>query len=252
MIPDILAKKNVEKLSMLTCYDYSFAGILDGLVDMILVGDSLGHVILGAESTKKVSMQDMLRHLSAVRKGAPNTFVVADLPFPVSQDTNEALTRARELVENGADAVKPEGNPQLVHELVQRDIPVMSHLGLLPQTAESFKVVGRTADEAELLIQQAQDIQHAGAFSVVLECVPAALARRITADLRIPTIGIGSGPDCDGQVLVLYDLLGLFPDFKAKFVRKYLNLQSLVREAVQSYTADVKNQRFPSEEESFK
>ena len=252
MIDELLAKKNQEKLSMLTCYDYSFARILDGLVDIILVGDSLGNVVLGEQSTRAVMIEDISRHLRAVRRGAPNTFIVADLPFSASYNKQEALTRARQLLEMGADAVKPEGKPELVQQLVHHDIPVMSHLGLLPQTAESFKVVGRRPDEAERLIEEARDIQKAGAFSLVLECVPAGLARQITADLEIPTIGIGSGPDCDGQVLVLYDLLGLFPDFQAKFVRQYLDLKTLVREAIERYSDDVKNHRFPSDEESFK
>lgn len=252
MIESIKKKKHSEQISMLTCYDYSFASILDGLVDIILVGDSMGNVVLGEQSTRQVTMEDIKRHLAAVRRGAPNTWIVADLPFSASRKMDTAVEQAIILMNIGADAVKPEGNPELVQALVESDIPVMSHLGLLPQTAESFKVVGRREEEAQQLLEQARQIEQAGAFSVVLECIPAPLAKRVTQEIDIPTIGIGSGPDCDGQVLVLYDLLGLFPDFKAKFVRQYLNLQTMVSKAVKQYTKDVKHHQFPSDEESFK
>jgi len=250
-VAQIQDKKGNEKLSMVTCYDYSFAGILDRRVDIILVGDSMGHVILGFEKTAHVRMEDILRHLGAVRRGAPDTFVVGDLVAGSYENADQAIRHAETLLEEGADAVKPEGKPEIVAELVKADIPVMAHLGYLPQTAERFTVVGRSRDEADLLLQQSKTMEQAGAFSLILECVPSSLAGKITRQLNIPTIGIGSGVECDGQVLVLYDLLGLFTKFKPKFVRRYLNLSFLVGKAVDQYVQDIKNKSFPAQEEEY-
>ena len=247
----IRACKGAEKISMITCYDYSFSRIIDGKVDIILVGDSLGNVILGYEHTAHVTMQDIVRHVSAVRRGAPNTFIVGDLPAGSYDSPAAALENACAILEAGADAVKPEGSPDTIRFLCGNSIAVMGHLGYLPQTAEKFSVVGRRQDEAGQLLQQAQLVQNAGAFGLVLECLPAQLAEKISLSLSIPTIGIGSGVDCDGQVLVLYDMLGLFTDFKPKFVRRYLNMAELVGDAVDDFVRDIKSFSFPAADETY-
>ena len=241
-----------EKISMLTCYDYSFAKALDDKVDILLVGDSLGSVVLGYERTSHVMLGDILRHLSAVIRGAKKTLIVADLPFGTYDTPEDAVSTARQLLDAGADAVKPEGQPEIIQALTAEGIEVMAHLGLLPQTAESMRVVGRQEEESERLVAEALAVQQAGAFSVVLECLPAALAEKITQTLEIPTIGIGAGDKCDGQVLVLYDMLGLFDDFQPKFVRRYLNLKEEIAKVVEQYSQDVKTGHFPSTKESFK
>jgi 3-methyl-2-oxobutanoate hydroxymethyltransferase len=250
-ITQIQKKKGDEKIAMITCYDYSFAKILDGLVDLILVGDSLGHVLLGHSSTAHVTMQDILRHVEAVRRGAPNTFIIGDLPAGSYESPESAIENAQQIMKAGADAIKPEGKPEIIQILTDKKIPVMAHLGYLPQTAEKFVVVGRKEEEAANLLQQALLVQQAGAFAVVLECIPAQLAKNISQKLDIPTIGIGSGVDCDGQVLVLYDLLGLYTDFKPKFVRKYLDLADLVNKAVKNYVKDIKSLSFPAKNEEY-
>ena len=249
--PDIIAKKSVEKIAMITCYDYSFARILDGRVDIILVGDSLGNVILGYESTTHVTMEDILRHVAAVRRGAPNTFLVGDLPAGCYETPEMAQKNARRILAAGADAVKPEGRPDIIQQLTERDIPVMAHLGYLPQTAAKFTVAGREKSETLNLKQQAIAVQQAGAFAVVLECLAAGLAGEISTALSIPTIGIGSGVNCDGQVLVLYDLLGLYTDFKPKFVRRYLNLAEIIGDAVHDYVYDIRSRSFPAKHEEY-
>ena len=248
---NLRALKSVEKISMITCYDYSFARIIDGKVNIILVGDSLGNVVLGYEHTAQVTMQDIIRHVGAVRRGAPNTFIVGDLPAGSYDSPKAALENARSILNAGADAVKPEGSPDIIQQLCENNIAVMGHLGYLPQTAAKFTVVGRREEEAEKLLEQARLVQEAGAFSLVLECVPAQLAAKISLSLNIPTIGIGSGVDCDGQVLVLYDMLGLFADFKPKFVRRYLNMGELVGDAVDDYVRDIKSLSFPAKHEEY-
>ena len=250
-ISDIIESKRHRKLSMLTCYDYSFARLLNGRVDMILVGDSLGNVILGYDRTTQVTMADMVRHIGAVRRGAPDTLIIGDMPAGSYDEFSSAIANARRLVDAGADAVKPEGRPKIVRALTDAGFSVMGHLGYLPQTAPAFKVVGRDDDEALQLQQDALGIQKAGAFSVVLECLPSATAKTLTAELTIPTIGIGAGAGCDGQVLVLYDLLGLFTDFKPKFVRQYADLAQQVRDAVDAYVHDVCENNFPGNEEEY-
>jgi len=249
-VQQLKAMKGKEKISMLTCYDYSFAKAIGGRADILLVGDSLGNVVLGYPKTRNVLMEDMLRHVGAVRRGAPEAFIVGDLPFGAYENEKDALGNARRLLEAGADAVKPEGKPEIVRALAKAGIPVMAHLGLLPQTAEKFGVVGR-GEEGEKLLKESKEMEQAGAFSLVLETVPASLAKKVTQSISIPTIGIGAGKDTDGQVLVLYDLLGLFEDFKPKFVRKYARLANVVRQAVVEYSIDVKKGNFPSREESF-
>lgn len=250
-VEEIKNKKNREKIIMLTCYDYSFARILDGKVDIILVGDSLGNVILGYDHTRHVTMSDISHHLRAVRRGAPNTFIVADLPANSYKTSREAITNAKILIESGADAVKPEGKPDIIKSIKKNNIEVMGHLGYLPQTAEKFKIVGRDEKEAINLKNECSEIEQTGAFCVVLECVPVNLAQEMSALVNIPTIGIGSGPSCDGQVLVLYDMLGLFTKFKPKFVRQYCHLSEEIRRAVENYSNDIRNNIFPSLEESY-
>jgi 3-methyl-2-oxobutanoate hydroxymethyltransferase len=250
-IQHIIRKKGVEKLSMITCYDYSFARAIHGRVDMILIGDSMGHVILGYDRTSHVSVQDIVAHLSAVRRGAPDTFIIADLPAGSYDTKQDAIKNAKILLNSGADAVKPEGSPNIVRALTSEGIDVMGHLGYLPQTAEKFRVVGREHEEATRLVKEAEKIANADAFSLVLECIPASLAAFITQNIAIPTIGIGSGVECDGQVLVLYDMLGLFTDFKPKFVRRYADMATLVANAVDAFVDDIKQKRFPSENEEY-
>jgi 3-methyl-2-oxobutanoate hydroxymethyltransferase len=250
-ISDIIKSKHHRRLSMLTCYDYSFARLLDGRVDMILVGDSLGNVVLGYDRTTHVTMDDMVRHIGAVRRGAPNTLIIGDMPAGSYEESEAAIANAQRLINAGADAVKPEGQPEIVRVLTNAGFAVMGHLGYLPQTAIAFKIVGRENDEALELQKQAKEIESAGAFCVVLECVPATAAKKLTAELTIPTIGIGAGAGCDGQVLVLYDLLGLFSDFKPKFVRQYANLAQQVRNAVDAYVHDICENNFPGNEEEY-
>ncbi|MBS3136360.1 3-methyl-2-oxobutanoate hydroxymethyltransferase [Candidatus Woesearchaeota archaeon] len=249
-IEKILRMKGKEKISVLTCYDYSFAMAIEGNADIILVGDSLGNVVLGYERTANVSMEDMLRHLRAVRRGAKNSLIVADMPFGSYENSKDAIQSAKKLIENGADAVKPEGMPGIVKELNKEGIEVMAHLGLLPQSAKKFSLVGKLQDDAERILREAKEMEKNGAFSIVLESIPAALASEITRKISIPTIGIGAGRECDGQVLVLYDMLGLYPNFKPKFARSYMNLKEDIRKAAADFSRDVKKGNFPDDKET--
>ena len=227
-------------------------------IDILLVGDSLGMTMLGYDTTLPVTMEMMLHHTAAVRRGAPEAFVIFDMPF-MSYHTgvDEAVRNAgRALQEAGADAVKLEGgaDPELIRRLVVSGIPVLGHLGLLPQsilTVGSYRVVGREAAAAEKLIAEARALEAAGAFAVVLECVPAELGRRVTEALRIPTIGIGSGPDCSGQVQVLYDTLGITPH-TPKHAKRFAEVGEAMRGALAAYAAEVKNGTFPAPENTFK
>jgi len=253
-------KKKGEKITMLTAYDYAMASVLDDVgVEMLLVGDSLGMVVLGYDSTLPVTMNDMLHHTKAVSRGTKNAMVVADMPFLSYQcSVDEAVRNAgRFLQEAGAHAVKLEGGRE-VAESVQRmtsaGIPVVGHLGLTPQSVQQFggfKVQGKDKTAAERIAEDAKILEDAGAFSIVLECVPAPLAQRITDSLSIPTIGIGAGAGCDGQVLVVNDMLGMYERFLPKFVKQYTNLNNSIREAVQQYIEEVKKGTFPDEEHSF-
>ena len=248
---DIVAMKGKEKITMLTCYDYSFASLMDGMVDILLVGDSLGNVILGYDTTQKVTMEDMLRHTAAVSRGAKNTLIVGDLPYQSYETKEDAAKNGRLLLKAGAHAVKPENKPEIAAALVMEGIPVMGHIGLLPQTAEKYTVQGRDEKAAQQLIKDAKALENAGAFSLVIESVPSALAREITEMVSIPTIGIGAGPSCDGQVVVSYDLLGIFNKFRPKFVKRYAQLDKAVKEAVAQYAKEVKSGAFPTKEFSF-
>jgi len=258
-IPDIIAKKGTEKISMLTAYDVSFARLLESQgVDMILVGDSLGMVVLGYESTVPVTMDEMIHHCKAVRRGS-SCFVVGDMPFLSYQvDIKEAITHAgRFIKEAGCDAVKLEGGLEVcdtVHAIVEAGIPVMGHIGLTPQTASQlggYKVQGKDVESARKMLKDAQALDEAGVFAIVLECIPDALAKSITASISVPTIGIGAGSDCDGQVLVTHDLLGMFDKFVPSFVKKYAELAPQMKEAIAAFVSEVKTGNFPDEAHSF-
>lgn len=253
------AKTSGRKLSMVTCYDYTFARLLsDSSVDAILVGDSLGMVMYGHSSTLSVTV-DMIRvHTEAVVRGAPNKFVVADMPFlSFRKGVSAALDTAHTLMSAGAHAVKLEGvdgHEDVVSHMAQSGIPVMGHLGLQPQSVNAyggFKVQGRDQRTAADIARQAKLLEELGAFAVVLECIPFQLGQEITESLKISTIGIGAGADCDGQVLVLQDLLGMNTDFKPKFARKFWNGATSIVEAVSQFDQEVKAKTFPTLEESF-
>jgi 3-methyl-2-oxobutanoate hydroxymethyltransferase len=248
-----------EKITMLTAYDYPTARIVeDAGVDIILVGDSLGMVVLGYDTTVPVTMDEMLHHTKAVRRGAPDTFIVVDLPFLSYATPQDALYNAGRLLKEGsADAVKLEGGEQYsetVRILTQAGIPVVGHIGLTPQTAAQlggFRVQGKDLDSAAKLNRDALALAEAGAIMLVLEAIPAKLAEKITQNLPIPTIGIGAGAGCSGQVLVIHDLLGLFDRFVPKFVKQYEKFGQLSVEAVKKYCREVKESVFPADDNSF-
>ena len=253
-------KASGEKLVMVTAYDAPAARIAaEAGIDILLVGDSVAMTTLGLPNTLPMTMAEMLHHAKAVRRGAPGSFVVFDMPFMSYQaDTAEALRNAaRALKEAGADAVKLEGGAEqcpLVEKLVSSGIPVMAHTGLMPQHVQAlggYKVAGRTEEEAARLVSDAKSLEEAGAFSIVLECVPAALGKQITDALTIPTIGIGSGPGCSGQVQVLHDMLGLGGDFLPRHAKRYADLGGAAREALARYANEVKTGKFPEENNSF-
>ncbi len=250
-----------ERITVLTAYDYAISSILDECgVDMILVGDSLGMVVLGYDTTLPVTMEDMLHHTKAVSRAALNSLVIADMPFLSYQVSPQlALANAgRFLQEAGAQAVKLEGGrdtAETVRKITSAGIPVMAHIGLTPQSIHQiggFKVQGKKEDAALRIIEDAKILEEAGAFSIVLELVPEKLAEEITKTISIPTIGIGGGVHCDGQVLVINDMLGLYDKFTPKHVKKYANLNPEIKKAVRSYITEVKNCTFPDIEHSFK
>lgn len=258
--PGIIAKKGVDKITMLTAYDASFARLLESAgVDMLLVGDSLGMVVLGYDSTVPVTMGEMIHHSAAVRRGAPNTMLIGDMPFLSYQvSKKEAIANAgRFFKEAGCDAVKLEGGREVckaVRAIVDAGMPVMGHIGLTPQTAGKlggFKVQGKDAQSARRLLKEAKALEEAGVFSLVLECIPDGLAKLISEAIDIPTIGIGAGVNCDGQVLVTHDLLGLFEKFVPSFVKNYINLAPEIKKAVSSFTAEVQEGSFPDADHSF-
>ena len=249
-----------EKVTMLTAYDYSTAKLMDNAgIEMLLVGDSLGNVILGYENTLSVTMEDMIHHTSAVARGAENAMVVADMPF-MSYQTSvyDAVVNAGRLIKEGhAHAVKLEGGKSVcpqIKAITEASIPVVAHIGLTPQSVNAFggfKVQGKDAENAERLVEEARAVQEAGAFAVVMECVPAKLAEYITSQVSITTIGIGAGAGCDGQVLVYQDMLGMFSDYKPKFVKKFADVGSIMTQAFSDYIKEVKDGTFPAEEHTF-
>lgn len=267
-VPDILQRKTaavgsqdkIQKITCLTAYDYPTARLLDEAgVDVLLVGDSLGMVVLGYENTLPVTIEEMLHHTKAVRRGAHRALVVADMPYgSYHTDNAESLRNAVRFVkEAGAEAVKIEGGErrlELIARLTEAEIPVMGHVGLTPQSVNAlggYRVQGKTPATAEQLLRDARAVEAAGAFAAVLEAVPRELAAQITSELRIPTIGIGAGPECDGQVLVVNDLLGLTFQQTPKFARQYANVGEAISKAVRQYCADVRGGSFPSDAESY-
>lgn len=245
--------KGIRNVVMLTAYDYQMAKILDKAgLDLILVGDSLGMVVLGFKDTKKVSMEDMVRHTEAVSRGVKSTLMVSDMPKGSYNRVEDALKNAGRLIDAGADAVKIEGNkPEIVKALTSTGIEVMGHVGLLPQEAEEYRVKGKSKDEAERIYQDAVELDGLGVFSIVLECIPSDLAKTITETVGSLTIGIGAGPHCDGQVLVLNDMLGLEEAFKPKHVKRYAQLNETVGSIVQEFIKDVQSGKFPTDKHSF-
>lgn len=253
-------KKRGEKIAMLTAYDFLIAKLLDEAgIDVILVGDSLGNVFQGHETTLPVTVDDMIYHAKAVCRAVKRAMVVVDMPFLSYQASLEEAIKncGRVLKETCAEGVKLEGGSEIidvVYKLTSIGIPVMGHLGLTPQSIHKFggyDVRGVDEKEAEKILNDAKELESAGAFSIVLEKIPSGLAKKITETISIPTIGIGAGPFCDGQVLVVYDMLGLFEEFKPKFVRRYAELSKIIRNAFENYISDVKSGKFPSESESY-
>ncbi|MDD2979417.1 MAG: 3-methyl-2-oxobutanoate hydroxymethyltransferase [Hespellia sp.] len=254
------AKEKGEKLSMLTAYDYSTAKLVDRAgINGILVGDSLGNVILGYEDTLSVTVEDMIHHGAAVARGAKNALVVIDMPF-LSYQTSvyDAVTNAGRLMKEGrAQAVKLEGGEEVcpqIKAITDAGIPVMAHLGLTPQSINAFggfKVQGKSEQAAKKLLSDAKKVEEAGAFAITLECVPAKLAKLVTETVGIPTIGIGAGNACDGQILVYQDLLGVFTDFTPKFVKRFANVGEVMTEAFRQYDKEVKEQSFPAKEHEY-
>lgn len=255
------AKKNGEKVTMLTAYDYSTAKLIDEAgIDSILIGDSLGNVILGYEDTLSVTMEDMIHHTAAVARGAKEALIVADMPF-MSYQTSvyDAVVNAGRLMKEGrANAVKLEGGASVcpqIKAITEAGIPVVAHLGLTPQSINAFggyKVQGKSEEAAKKLVEDALAIQEAGAFAVVLECVPAKLAALITQKLNIVTIGIGAGNECDGQVLVYQDMLGMFTDYVPKFVKQFAKVGDIMKQAFADYKKEVSEGAFPAQEHTYK
>jgi 3-methyl-2-oxobutanoate hydroxymethyltransferase len=251
-------RENNEKIVMLTSYDASFAGLVDDCgIDIILVGDSLGMVVQGHASTLPVTMDDMVYHTACVARGALFSMVIADLPFASYSTPEQALTHAAQLMRAGAEMVKLEGGQWLaetVHHLVEQGIPVCAHLGLTPQAVHQlsgFRVQGKTADSAERVLNDALALEQAGVSLLVLEAIPADLAAKVTQALKIPTIGIGAGVDCSGQVLVLHDMLGVFQGHRPKFVKDFMQGQPSIQAAIVAYIQAVKSGQFPGAEHCF-
>jgi 3-methyl-2-oxobutanoate hydroxymethyltransferase len=256
-VPAIRAMKGKERIGMLTAYDYPSARVVDTAgADIILVGDSLGMVVLGYPDTLSVTVDDMIHHTRAVTRGTSRALVVGDMPYlSYHISIKETVRNAGRFIHAGAHAVKIEGGKpsriKTIEALIDAEIPVMGHIGLTPQSVNAlggFKVQGKGTEEAQRLINEAVALEHAGCFSLVLECVPSELASYITEHITIPTIGIGAGASCDGQVLVLHDLLGLYDGHTPKFVRKYAHIADDMREAITQYLSDVRDGKFPNEE----
>ncbi|MEI6806360.1 MAG: 3-methyl-2-oxobutanoate hydroxymethyltransferase [Myxococcaceae bacterium] len=259
-IADLQNKKNnSEPIAMLTCYDAMFAKILDNSgVDILLVGDSLGMVIQGQETTLGVTLEHIIYHTRMVARGSSRAHIVADMPFMTYQhDIKDAMQNAAKLLVAGAHSVKLEGGVSLgttVKALVEAGIPVMGHVGLTPQSVHAlsgYRTQGKTEDTKRRILEDALTLEAAGAYAVVLECIPEDLAQEITQTLQIPTIGIGAGSACDGQVLVLYDLLNLNPEWKPKFVKTYLNGGALIQQACETYVTEVRQKLFPASRVGF-
>lgn len=249
----IKRKKGKQKIVMLTAYDYQIAKILDGTsIDLILVGDSLGMVVQGHSNTKSVTMSDMIYHTKNVAKGAKKTPIIGDMPINSCNTVEDGLRNAKQFLEAGAHGVKIEGNrPEVVRALIDAEIPVMGHVGMLPQMAETYRVKGKKAEEAEEIFRDALNVDELGVFSIVLECMPESLAKRITENVEAPTIGIGAGKYCDGQVLVVNDMLGLDESFKPKYVKGYAHLSEVIKDAVAEFVEEVSAGKYPDDEHTY-
>ncbi len=251
-------KQRGEKIAALTAYDFFTARIMDEVgVQLILVGDSLGMAVLGYENTLPVTMEEMIHHTKAVARAKPNALLVTDMPFMSYSTVRQALENAGRFIQAGAEAVKLEGGEAIIEQvraLVAAGIPVLGHVGLLPQSileTGGYKIQGRTSASAERLMRDAKLLEEAGVFAIVIECVVADVARKITAELRVPTIGIGAGAGCDGQILVSNDMLGQFTWFTPKHVKRYANLTEEMRKAFAAYKREVETGQFPGKEQSF-
>ena len=252
-VNDIIQMKSKEKITVLTGYDSTMTTLCDK-ADVILVGDSAGMVMLGYDSTKDVTMDDMVRFTTAVKNAKTSSLIVTDLPINSYENKDSAIANSKRLVLAGAHAVKLEGGKEvadIIKAVKDSGISVMGHLGLLPQTAEKYSVQAKKSEDAIGLIEDAKILEKSGVFSIVLEMVTSDVTKIITKNVTVPTIGIGSGKDCDGQVLVIHDMLGMFEKIKPKFAKRYLNLSEEIRNAVSSYVKDVKEERFPEQEHTF-
>jgi len=252
-VNDIMQMKSKEKITVLTGYDSTMTTLCDK-ADVILVGDSAGMVMLGYDNTKDVTMDDMVRFTTAVKNAKTNSLIVTDLPINSYENEDSAITNSKTLIQAGAHAIKLEGGKEvadIIKAVKNSGIPVMGHLGLLPQTAEKYSVQAKKSEDAVSLIEDAKILEKSGVFSIVLEMVTSDVTKIITKNITVPIIGIGSGKDCDGQVLVIHDMLGMFEKIKPKFAKRYLNLSEEIRNAVSSYVKDVKEERFPEQEHTF-
>lgn len=246
-------RKGKEKIIMLTAYDYQIAKILDEeVIDMILVGDSLGMVIQGYADTKSVTMEDMLYHTRAVARGVKKTPIIVDMPLNSDSTIEDALRNAKSFLDAGAHGVKIEGNKtKVIKALISDGIPVMGHIGLLPQTALSYRVRGKAPKDAQKILQDAVQLDKLGVFTMVLESIPEGLAKQITKAVGAPTIGIGAGKHCDGQVLVINDMLGLDLTFSPKYVKRYANLNQIIKKAVEDFRQEVRGGEYPNYEHTY-
>ena len=249
----IRQKKGIEKIIMLTAYDFQMARILDQSdIDLILVGDSSGMVIQGYSDTKSVTMAEMIYHIKAVKRGAKSMPIIGDMPINSCNTVQDCLRNAMQFIEAGAHGVKIEGRKtESIETLIDKEIPVMGHVGMLPQMAESYHVKGKKPEEAKQILQDAEELDKLGVFSIVLECIPESLAKTITETVDVPTIGIGAGKYCDGQVLVINDMLGYSEDFKPKYVKSYANLNKTIKDAVAKFKEEVNAGTYPDKEHTY-
>ena len=253
-ILSLINKKNKSKIVSLTAYSKNVAEILDKFCDLVLVGDSLGSVLYNYKSTKEVSLNTMIEHSKSVRLGVKKSLMVVDMPYNTYRNSKEALKNAKKVIsKTKCDAVKLEGGKKIfkiVKNLVKNNIPVMGHLGVLPQSAKTFKFKGKKISEREIILKEAKILESAGVFSIVLECVESSLAKIVTKEINIPTIGIGASNYCDGQILVIDDLIGLNP-INVRFVKKFTNIRKEISKAVSNYAREVKIKKFPSKKHSY-
>ena len=246
-------RKGKKKIVMLTAYDYQIAKILEEVgIDLILVGDSLGMVIQGHMDTKSVTMEDMIYHTRAVARGAKKIPIIGDMPINSDKTAENALKNARRFLDAGAHGVKIEGSKSdVIKALIDDGIPVMGHVGLLPQTAPTYRLRGKQPEEAEKIFQDALEIDKLGVFAMVLESIPESLAKKITESVGTPTIGIGAGKFCDGQVLVINDMLGTDPSFNPKYLKRYANLNEVIQQAVEVFKGEVQTGKYPDSEHTY-